>query len=306
MKLVVIESPYAGDVERNLRYLRACLADCLARGEAPYASHALYTQPGVLDDRVPDERAKGMRAGFAWGAHAELVVVYEDLGVTPGMLAGIERAEKRGQRVERRRLSGWETPRALVSCMRCREPATEALVLMFRRTDGSTVADYQAYTAIWQTCREHQAKVREDLMTIRDQLGKDIQADWRIDRIMPGLGGPRALVSCTVCSESATAALVLMFRRADSPAMVDYQAYTAIWPACDGHEAHVCGDLIAVRDRSAAKMKIPADWRIDRFAFVRHGVATPPRFDDLPPLAPVIDDDPSDPNFDSDPDDGGD
>ena len=107
MKLVVIESPYAGDVERNLRYLDAALADCFARGEAPFASHGLYTRKGVLDDRVPDERARGIRAGFAWGQHADLVVVYEDLGVTPGMLAGIERAEKCGQRVERRRVPGW-------------------------------------------------------------------------------------------------------------------------------------------------------------------------------------------------------
>lgn len=47
MRLVIIESPFAGDVVRNLRYLRACMRDCLRRGEAPYASHALYTQPGV-------------------------------------------------------------------------------------------------------------------------------------------------------------------------------------------------------------------------------------------------------------------
>lgn len=108
MRLVVIESPYAGDVAKNLRYLRAAMADCLARGEAPYASHGLYTQPGVLDDRIPDERAKGMRAGFAWGAQADARVVYEDLGVTPGMLAGIERAEKMGQPVERRRIPDWD------------------------------------------------------------------------------------------------------------------------------------------------------------------------------------------------------
>ncbi len=63
MRLVVVESPYAGDVERNLSYLRACLADCLRRNEAPIASHALYTQPGVLDDTKPEERKKGMMDG---------------------------------------------------------------------------------------------------------------------------------------------------------------------------------------------------------------------------------------------------
>jgi hypothetical protein len=117
MKLVVVESPYAGDVARNLRYLDAALADCFARGEAPFASHGLYTREGVLDDRVPDERARGIRAGFAWGEHAGLVAVYEDLGVTPGMLAGVERAHKRGQVVERRRLPGWDEQTRLTQVM---------------------------------------------------------------------------------------------------------------------------------------------------------------------------------------------
>lgn len=114
MKLVVIESPYgtnpdgsradAVTVERNLRYVRACMADALRRGEAPFPSHALYTQPGVLDDSKPEERRKGMEAGFEWGASADLVAVYTDLGVTSGMLAGVERAKGRGQRIEIRSL----------------------------------------------------------------------------------------------------------------------------------------------------------------------------------------------------------
>lgn len=41
MRRVIIESPYHGNVERNLRYLRACLRDSLLRGEAPFASHGL-------------------------------------------------------------------------------------------------------------------------------------------------------------------------------------------------------------------------------------------------------------------------
>lgn len=106
MRLVVVESPYAGDVVRNVAYARAALADCLARNEAPLASH-LLTQPGVLDDNVPAERAKGIQAGFAWAHHAHAIVVYEDLGVTSGMLAGIELARRRGQPVERRSLPGW-------------------------------------------------------------------------------------------------------------------------------------------------------------------------------------------------------
>lgn len=92
MKLVVVESPYAGDVEGNLAYVRACMADCLRRGEAPYASHALYTQPGVLDDLVPAERKLGIDAGFAWRACTEAIVFYVDRGVSPGMKAALDKA----------------------------------------------------------------------------------------------------------------------------------------------------------------------------------------------------------------------
>jgi hypothetical protein len=107
VRLVVLESPYAGNVERNVAYARACLADCLARGEAPIASHLLYTQPGVLDDTNPEQRKLGINAGFAWNRFAEAVVVYEDLGVSSGMLLGIQRAEVMGQPVERRTLPNW-------------------------------------------------------------------------------------------------------------------------------------------------------------------------------------------------------
>jgi hypothetical protein len=84
------------------------MADCLRRGEAPFASHALYTQPGVLDDTIPDERRIGIEAGLAWGEKAEATVVYKDFGITPGMRLGIERADACGRSVEFRTLGdGW-------------------------------------------------------------------------------------------------------------------------------------------------------------------------------------------------------
>ena len=104
MRLVIIESPFAGDVQLNLRYVRAAMRDCLNRNEAPYASHALYTQAGVLDDTIPQERAKGIAAGFVWRQVAECTVVYTDLGITPGMQFGINDAEYRDCLVEYRAL----------------------------------------------------------------------------------------------------------------------------------------------------------------------------------------------------------
>lgn len=94
MERVILESPYAGDVERNEKYARLCLRDSLLRGEAPIASHLLYTQPGVLDDKNPEERALGIEAGLAWGTFAVKTVVYEDYGISKGMEYGIARAKK--------------------------------------------------------------------------------------------------------------------------------------------------------------------------------------------------------------------
>lgn len=104
MKRVVIESPYAGEVVRNVAYARLCMRDCFVRGEAPYASHLLYTQPAVLDDGDPEERAIGISAGFAWRQAAQATVVYTDLGITPGMAAGINDSLARGCPVEYRQL----------------------------------------------------------------------------------------------------------------------------------------------------------------------------------------------------------
>jgi len=102
MRRVIVESPFAGDVERNIAYARAAVRDSLARGEAPIASHLLYTQPGVLDDDVPAERVWGIDAGLAWGAVSEATVVYTDLGISRGMQYGIEHARAAGRPVELR------------------------------------------------------------------------------------------------------------------------------------------------------------------------------------------------------------
>ena len=88
MERVILESPFAGDVETNVRYARLCLRDSLNRGEAPYASHLLYTQPEVLNDDNAEERDWGINAGFQWRAAAHKTVVYTDLGISRGMEFG--------------------------------------------------------------------------------------------------------------------------------------------------------------------------------------------------------------------------
>lgn len=104
MRLVIIESPYAGDIRANVSYARACVRDSLLRGEAPIASHLLYTQPGILDDDIPSERQQGIDAGLAWRSAAQATVVYTDAGISKGMEYGIAAAKAAGIPVEYRSL----------------------------------------------------------------------------------------------------------------------------------------------------------------------------------------------------------
>lgn len=78
--------------------------DCFKHGEFPFASHLLYTQEGILNDDIPKERQLGIDAGLEWGKCAEKTVVYGDLGISKGMLYGIEAAKKAGRPIEYRYL----------------------------------------------------------------------------------------------------------------------------------------------------------------------------------------------------------
>jgi len=104
MKFVIVESPYAGDVEKNVRYARAAVRDCLLRGEAPFASHLLYTQEGILRDEVPEERTHGIDSGLELAKRADATVVYTDLGESRGMKYGIVAAMAANRPIEYRTL----------------------------------------------------------------------------------------------------------------------------------------------------------------------------------------------------------
>lgn len=98
----------AAEGELHLAYGRAAIRDSLQRGESPYASHLLYTQPGILDDTDAAERQLGIAAGFAWRHVAHLTAVYADLGISTGMRFGIDEARRYGLHVEIRSIDGWQ------------------------------------------------------------------------------------------------------------------------------------------------------------------------------------------------------
>lgn len=103
---VQFESPFGAstgdEVLRNVAYAYIGMRDSLLRGEAPLASHLLYTQ--MLDDRDAAEREIGIEAGLEIGRWAVRTVVYQDLGISRGMDYGIKNAESVNRPVEYRRL----------------------------------------------------------------------------------------------------------------------------------------------------------------------------------------------------------
>jgi hypothetical protein len=102
MRIVTIESPLAGDFERNIRYARWCLRDSLLLDEAPFASQLFY--PQCFDDATPEARAIGMLAGREYIRLADAVVCYVDLGISSGMRAAQDAAIALVTPIEIRRL----------------------------------------------------------------------------------------------------------------------------------------------------------------------------------------------------------
>ena len=105
-RFVQFESPYGAEtadgIVRNVTYALIGMRHSLEMGEAPFASHLLYTQ--MLDDAIPLERTLGIFAGLRIGEGAEATVVYEDLGISRGMEMGINHAIELGRPVEYRKL----------------------------------------------------------------------------------------------------------------------------------------------------------------------------------------------------------
>jgi hypothetical protein len=143
LTLVLLESPFAYRHDdpgqrrvgllRNVTYARCAMHDCFLRGEAPYASHLLYTQPFVLDDNIPEERDLGIHAGLLWGGMAAKSVFYTDLGLSSGMKYGKENAEKALRPTEDRTLPGWglainESPRVTLLRLGLYDEATLDLI----------------------------------------------------------------------------------------------------------------------------------------------------------------------------------
>lgn len=95
-RVIQVESPYSTSngksIEENLEYARKAMWSILVMGDTPYASHLLYTQPGVLNDAIPEERELGIQAGLEMYRQkkSDACAIFVENGITLGMLHGIK------------------------------------------------------------------------------------------------------------------------------------------------------------------------------------------------------------------------
>lgn len=100
--IVIVESPFRGDLVKNVLYADCLMFDSIERGEIPMLGHLLY--PRVLDDDFEEDRALGIECHIAHILRSDYMVVGMDLGEpTVGMRAAIDVAEGT-IRIEYRRL----------------------------------------------------------------------------------------------------------------------------------------------------------------------------------------------------------
>ena len=88
MECCYICSPYRGNVFeriRNRKYARYLTAKAIRMGFAPITPHLYITQ--VLNDKIPEERKRGLEAGLKLLRQCKYIMVGGKYGISEGMKA---------------------------------------------------------------------------------------------------------------------------------------------------------------------------------------------------------------------------
>jgi len=98
MRKVYICSPYrakdGAELDRNIDYAQQLTRQALEAGLAPITPHLYMTQ--CMDDKKPEERARGMAAGLALLKGCDFVIAGVKYGITEGMDREIHTANMLG------------------------------------------------------------------------------------------------------------------------------------------------------------------------------------------------------------------
>lgn len=125
----IIESPFAGNVQRNRLYARLGMHIALTEhNESPLAFHTIYTQ--CLSDADPSHRKMGIQRSFPWYGVADKIIYMIDRGISTGMHDGFITAKEMGRTVEFRTASTSPAIRKTVATWDTIEQAEEGLEQM--------------------------------------------------------------------------------------------------------------------------------------------------------------------------------
>lgn len=98
MRKVYICSPYrakdGAELDRNIDYAQQLTRQALEAGLAPITPHLYMTQ--CMDDKKPEERARGMAAGLTLLKSCDFVIAGVKYGITEGMDREIHTANMLG------------------------------------------------------------------------------------------------------------------------------------------------------------------------------------------------------------------
>lgn len=94
--IVYICSPYAGDIDKNIKAARSYSRFAVDNGYIPIAPHLLF--PQFMNDADPDERDLGLFFGNALMSKCSEVWVFGN-NITAGMTAEIKRARWKNYRL---------------------------------------------------------------------------------------------------------------------------------------------------------------------------------------------------------------
>lgn len=101
-KNVILITPFMSEdpslAEKMKRYAARATKDSLNKHESPLASHLFYYS--VLNEKDPIERDIGLQSQLSWLRVADIVAVYVDFSITPGMKVAINSARLLQKKIE--------------------------------------------------------------------------------------------------------------------------------------------------------------------------------------------------------------
>ncbi len=120
MKVVILESPYSGNIQRNIAYAQRCMADSRENhGEIPIVPHLLWTQHHLHPTHFVSDysekytlkncgRDVSIKQIEIFRQKADKIVFYVDYGFSKGMEYGLFHCKRNKIPYEKRKIGNIE------------------------------------------------------------------------------------------------------------------------------------------------------------------------------------------------------